>query len=95
MYFRLRLALRLRSSLAVFELLGHKVGMPTDDQDDASFIQLCVQLDEPVQMLRQYVTRLRELKRRKKDARAVLGSMRLHAERCVAQIAEFERVLAL
>lgn len=53
--------------------------MPTDDSGDASFNSLWIELDQPIKMLHKYVTELRELKRKKKEARAVLGSMRIHA----------------
>lgn len=68
--------------------------MPTDDSGDASFNYLWIELDQPIKMLHKYVTELRELKRQKKEARSVLGSMRIHAANAVTAVAEFERFLA-
>lgn len=68
--------------------------MPTNEQDDTSFISLCIELDKSIMMLHQHVAKLPGLKRQKKEAWSVLKRMRLHAENCAAQITEFERVLA-
>lgn len=68
--------------------------MPNQDQsENESYVANCVRIEEPLEMLQMYAGKIREMSRKKREARETLEKMRYHARNLMFMIGKFEEYL--